>query len=107
MENLNSFKGVELIKKANIYLDGNVTSRTFIDVDGSKKSLGIMMVGEYVFGTVEAEKMEIIEGEVEVRLKGEDGFKTYKSGSSFDVAANSSFEIKVKKITDYCCSYIN
>ena len=41
MENLNSFKGVELIKKANIYFDGNVTSRTFIDVDGSKKSLGI------------------------------------------------------------------
>ena len=38
MENLNSFKGVELIKKANIYFDGNVTSRTFIDVDGSKKS---------------------------------------------------------------------
>ncbi|MDX4060781.1 pyrimidine/purine nucleoside phosphorylase [Aliarcobacter skirrowii] len=107
MENLNSFKGVELIKKANIYFDGNVTSRTFIDVDGSKKSLGIMMVGEYVFGTVEAEKMEIIEGEVEVRLKGEDGFKTYKSGSYFDVVANSSFEIKVKKITDYCCSYIN
>jgi uncharacterized protein YaiE (UPF0345 family) len=40
---MESFKNVELIKKANIYFDGNVTSRTFIDIDGSKKSLGIMM----------------------------------------------------------------
>lgn len=34
---MESFKNVELIKKANIYFDGNVTSRTFIDIDGSKK----------------------------------------------------------------------
>jgi len=50
--------------------------------------------------------MEIIEGEVEVRLKGEDSWKTYKSGSSFSVPSNSSFDIKVKTISDYCCSYI-
>jgi len=50
---MQSFKNVELLKKANVYFDGNVTSRTFIDSDGSKKSLGIMMVGEYVFSTVE------------------------------------------------------
>lgn len=103
---MQSFKDVELIKKANIYFDGNVTSRTFIDSNGDKKSLGIMMVGEYLFGTVEAEIMEIIEGEVEVRLKGEEEWKTYKSGSSFSIPSNSSFDIKVKTISDYCCSYI-
>ncbi|AXK49163.1 hypothetical protein CRU87_08575 [Aliarcobacter trophiarum LMG 25534] len=103
---MHSFKGVELIKKANIYFDGNVTSRTFIDTDGSKKSLGIMMKGEYLFGTVEAEIMEIIEGHVEVKLKGEKEWKTYRSGSSFEVVANSSFDIKVLEITDYFCSYI-
>ncbi len=103
---MESFKDVELIKKANIYFDGNVTSRTFIDVDGSKKSLGIMMVGEYLFGTSEAEIMEIIDGEVEVRLKGENIWNIYKAGSSFSVPSNSSFDIKVKTISDYCCSYI-
>lgn len=103
---MESFKGVELVKKANIYFDGNVTSRTFIDVDGSQKSLGIMMVGEYVFGTTLAEIMEIINGEVEVRIKGENDWKSYKSGTSFEVPENSSFEIKVKTISDYCCSYI-
>ena len=103
---MESFKNVELIKKANIYFDGNVTSRTFIDIDGSKKSLGIMMIGEYLFGTAEAEIMEIIEAHVEVRLKGENEWKSYKSGSSFEVPANSSFDIKVLTISDYCCSYI-
>lgn len=103
---MQSFKSVELIKKANIYFDGNVTSRAFIDSNGDKKSLGIMMSGEYVFGTNEAELMEIISGEVEVRLKDESEWKTYKDNSSFSVPANSSFDIKVKSITDYCCSYI-
>ena len=103
---MQSFKNVELVKKANVYFDGNVTSRTFIDSDGSKKSLGIMMVGEYVFGTAEDELIEIIEGDVEVRLKGEDNWNTYTAGTSFSVPANSSFDIKVKTISDYCCSYI-
>ncbi len=103
---MQSFKNVELVKKANIYFDGNVTSRTFIDSDGSKKSLGIMMIGEYLFGTAEAEIMEIIDGAVEVRLKGEENWVAYNSGSSFSVPANSSFDIKVKAITDYCCSYV-
>ena len=52
------------------------------------------MIGEYLFGTAEAEIMEIIEGHVEVRLKGESEWKSYKSGSSFEVPANSSFDIK-------------
>ena len=60
---------IEALDSLSLYFDGNVTSRTFIDIDGSKKSLGIMMIGEYLFGTAEAEIMGIIEGHVEVRLK--------------------------------------
>ncbi len=103
---MESFKSVELVKKANIYFDGKVTSRTFIEPNGEKKTLGIMMIGEYTFGTNEAELMEIIAGIVEVRLKDTNEWKIYKDGSSFSVPANSSFDIKVKEITDYCCSYI-
>ena len=102
---MESIKNVELVKKANIYFDGNVTSRTFIE-NGETKSLGIMMPGEYNFGTNLAELMEILEGEVEVRLKDEKQWNTYTANTSFDVPANSSFDIKVKTITDYCCSYI-
>ena len=103
---MNKFKNVELTKKANIYFDGNVTSRSFIDENGEDKSLGIMMPGDYTFGTNQAELMEILEGEVEVKLKDSNTWNTYNANTSFDVPANSSFDIKVKTITDYCCSYI-
>ncbi|RXJ90666.1 hypothetical protein CRV01_05815 [Arcobacter sp. CECT 8983] len=103
---MSTFKNVELTKKANIYFDGNVTSRSFVDENGEEKSLGIMMPGEYTFGTNQAELMEITEGEVEVKLKDSDTWNTYTANTSFDVPANSSFDIKVKTITDYCCSYI-
>ena len=66
-------KNVDLVKKANIYFDGNVTSRAFIDSDGAKKSLGIMMPGVYNFGTNEPELMEIIEFGGSVRITGSTG----------------------------------
>ena len=104
---METLKNVELVKKANVYFDGNVTSRSFIDSDGSKKSLGIMMPGTYNFGTAQAELMEIIDGTVEVKLAGSDTWNTYTANTSFDVPANSNFDIKVETITDYCCSYLN
>ena len=104
---MSSFKNVELVKKANIYFDGNVTSRSFIDENGESKSLGIMMPGVYNFGTAQAELMEIIDGSVEVKLAGEAKWNTYTANTSFSVKSNSNFDIRVKTITDYCCSYIN
>lgn len=100
------FKSVDLVKKANIYFDGNVTSRSFVDNDGERKSLGIMMPGTYNFGTAAAEIMEIVSGECEVKLNGSAEWKTYTSDTTFQVPANSNFDIKVKTVTDYCCSYI-
>lgn len=103
---MSTFKNVELTKKANVYFDGNVTSRSFLDENGESKSLGIMMPGSYTFGTNQAELMEILDGEVEVKLKDSDTWNTYTADTSFNVPANSSFDIKVKTITDYCCSYL-
>lgn len=100
-------KNVDLIKKANIYFGGNVTSRNYTDGDGVIKSLGIMLPGEYNFGTKAAENMEIISGKVEVLFAGLDSnWETFVAGESFDVPANSSFEIKADEITDYCCTYL-
>ena len=100
-------KGVDLLKKANIYFDGKVTSRNYTDKDGVVKSLGVMLPGEYTFGTKAPEKMEIISGNVDVLLSGlESNWENFKAGDTFEVPGNSSFEIKVNEITDYCCIYI-
>jgi len=94
-----------IVKNANIYYDGKVTSRTVNLSDGTTQSLGIMLPGEYTFGTNEAEIMEMLSGELDVKLPGEE-WKTLNTPESFNVGANASFDLKIKTVTDYCCSYI-
>jgi uncharacterized protein YaiE (UPF0345 family) len=101
------FGNATIVKKANIYFNGDVTSRTVIEADGSKKTLGIMMPGSYTFGTEQAEHMAILAGEVEVTLADDSNVETIKGGEYFEVPANSKFDIKVKEVTDYCCTYID
>ena len=100
------FGNATITKKANIYFDGQVTSRTIIQSNGEKKTLGIMMPGTYTFGTELAEHMEILNGDVEVILPNDNNVEYIKSGEYFEVPANSEFEIKVNTVTDYCCTYI-
>jgi len=103
---MSEFTNVTVIKKANVYFDGKVVSRTVVFADGSKKTLGIMQAGEYEFNTGDKELMEIISGELAVALPGAAGFKPIKAGESFEVPANSKFRMTVKTLTDYCCSFI-
>ena len=103
---MSQFNNVTITKQANIYFDGKVTSRTVLFEDGTRKTLGIMLPGDYEFGTEAKELMEITAGELEVQLPGED-WKKVTAGQSFEVPANSSFKIKIISVTDYCCSYFS
>ena len=103
---MSSFENVNVVKKANVYFDGKVTSRTVIFPDGERKTLGIMMPGEYEFGTADKEIMEILAGNLDVLLPKEEKWINIKGGEVFEVAANSKFKLVVKELTDYCCSYI-
>jgi purine/pyrimidine-nucleoside phosphorylase len=103
---MSEFSNVTIVKAANVYFDGNVTSRTVKFADGTRKSLGIMLPGEYEFNTGDAEVMEIMSGETQVQLNGEGEWKSVKGGERFEVGANSLFKIKVVTLADYCCSFI-
>ena len=100
------FGNATIIKKANQYFDGQVTSRTVVEADGSTKTLGIMNPGSYTFDTQLAEHMEILAGHCEVEFPDDSNVETIKGGEYFEVPANSSFNIKVLEVTDYCCTYI-
>mgnify|MGYP000153067868 FL=1 len=104
---MSEFNNVTITREANVYFDGNVTSRTVTFADGTTKTLGIMMPDEYTFGTAKAELMEILAGELTYRLDGSDEWLAVKGGESFNVPADSSFDLKVTKLADYCCSYID
>lgn len=103
---MEQFSDVCVVKKANIYFNGGVTSRTVLFSDGSKKTLGIMMPGQYEFDTSERELMEILGGTVEVLLPNAEDWKTCRVGDSFEVPAKAIFKLKLVDVVDYCCSYL-
>ncbi len=99
------FENVTVIKKANVYFGGKVTSRNVLFADGTRKTLGFMLPGEYEFSTGAREVAELLSGRMDVLLPGHTGWQTFKAGETFEVPANSSFQLKLKAPVDYCCSY--
>ena len=100
------FRNVTVVRKANVYYDGKVTSRTVLFPDGSRKTLGVMLPGDYEFSTSEREIMEVLAGELVVMLPGSAEWKTFREGGVFEVPAGASFRLTVKGVADYCCSYV-
>lgn len=100
-----TFKNVEVKKKANVYHDGKVTSRTVITPTGEMKTLGVMLPGTYRFSTQAPERIDVTQGQCRVKLAGEQVWKDYQAGQSFDVPGDSHFEIEVVNLLDYVCHF--
>ena len=101
------FDGVSIVCKANVYFDGKVASHTVLFPDGTKKTIGLIYPGAYTFNTAAAERMEIIAGTCRAKIAGEDAHQAYSAGASFDVPADSSFEIEVEGgVAEYICSFL-
>lgn len=90
--------------KTNDYFDGKVKSIAF---EGKEKpaTVGVMAAGEYVFNTAEKEKMTVVSGELIIRLQTDGETSTYAAGESFEVAADSAFNVKVTTDSAYLCEY--
>lgn len=101
------FENVTALAEANIYFDGNVVSHAIILPDGSKKTLGVILPGEYHFGTEAAELMEIVAGSCTYVLDDTNDHHCVQAGSSFNVPANSGFTIIVEAPCHYVCSFLS
>jgi purine/pyrimidine-nucleoside phosphorylase len=88
----------------NEYFDGKVKSLGFQNQDGTLTS-GVMLAGEYEFGTSCKEYMTLISGEWQVQLPNSDTFVTYAKGTTFEVPANCKFQLKVQQTSAYLCAY--
>lgn len=102
---MSKFDNITIEKKANLYFEGKVSSRTLLFSDGTKKTLGIMQPGEYEFSTSVKEEMEIVSGHLEYKVAGEE-WKTINEQGVFYVPANETFLVKAQTVVDYCCSYL-
>lgn len=90
--------------KTNKYFDGKVKSLAF-QTKTLPATVGVMAPGEYVFNTREKEKMTVVSGALTICLPDSKENQTYVSGESFDVDANSSFDVSVTVETAYLCLY--
>ena len=104
---MSEFSNVNVQKEANIYFGGKVISTSISFQDGSKKTLGVMLKGEYEFNTEQKEIMEIMTGKLQVLLPNKSEWINIKSGEIFAVPKNSSFKLKIHELTNYCCEYID
>ena len=100
------FENVTAEAVGNVYFEGKVISHTIHTAGGERKTLGVILAGEYYFGTEAAERMEIVSGACEYRLKDSEETKACGSGESFEIAANSGFTITVAgEPCHYVCSF--
>ena len=104
---MSEFKNVTVVREANVYFNGGVTSRTVVFPDGTKKTLGIILPGEYEFTTAAPEIMEFMAGELDYRIGEADEWKKLGGTGSFQVPANTKFTMRVKTLADYCCSFLS
>lgn len=102
---MGQFDNVSIIKQANVYFDGRCVSHTIQFADGSKKTVGVILSSSLTFNTGAPEVMEGVGGSCRVRLKGQSDWKTFTAGQSFDVPANSSFEIACDEPYHYVCHF--
>jgi len=94
--------------KTNEYFDGKVKSIAFTSTTNNETlpaTIGVMAVGDYVFNTEDKEKMTVVSGAMTIKFTGADKTQTYNAGESFDVEANSSFDVNIKEETAYLCLY--
>lgn len=101
---MNVFDNVTVRKDANIYYEGKVTSRELLMDDGTRKTLGFVLPGEYEFSTDSKEVLEILSGTCAIAYDGSE--TTYGKGDIFSIPPKTTFIFKAVEATDYCCSYM-
>ena len=90
--------------ETNEYFDGKVKSIAF-QTTTLPATVGVMAVGDYVFNTGDKEKMTVVSGSMTIKFAGANETQTFNAGESFDVEANSAFDVIIKEETAYLCLY--
>lgn len=91
--------------KVNEYFDGKVKSLGFSSGAGNA-TVGVMVAGEYEFGTGAPEKMTLVEGAWELKLPGSDSFRSFAKGETAEIPGNSKFQLKILVDSAYLCQFV-
>lgn len=89
----------------NTYFDGKVQSVGFAR-NGRRATVGVVDVGEFHFGTQAPERMTVLSGELWARLPGDDAFRPFAAGTTFEVPGKSGFDVKATAAAAYLCEFL-
>ncbi len=90
--------------KSNEYFDGQVKSIAFETAEGPA-TVGVMAKGEYEFGTSQKELMTLTSGSWLIKLPGASEFRSFGVNETFEVPANTRFQLQVLEDSAYLCLY--
>ena len=90
--------------KVNEYFEGKVKSIGFTTAEGPA-TIGVLVPGDYEFGTSSKEYMTVTSGKLTVKLPGSTEWKDFGANETFIVEANQKFQLKVAVDTAYLCLY--
>ena len=96
---------ISLTTQANVFFDGKCISHGITCLDGSKKSVGVILPSNLTFNTDAPEIMECVAGSCEYKLAGSDVWVKSVVGEKFKVPSNSKFDIKVTEPYHYICHF--
>ena len=88
----------------NSYFNDKVQSLGF-ESEFGKVTIGVILPGDYSFGTSTKEEMRVTSGVLEVCLPEEKEFHPYTAGEKFFVESGKTFNVKCKKPVSYVCIY--
>ena len=91
--------------KHNSYFDAKVQSLGY-ERNGRKQTVGVIEPGEFHFGTDAAERMTVVNGELQAKLPGSTSWVVYPAGTSFEIPAKSGFDVKATAPSAYWCEFI-
>jgi len=75
------------------------------ELRGEPFSVGVLLPGEYTFGTSSVEEFEIVQGQVEVVLP-DGSVKIVNKGGTFTVEAERDYNLTIEKYpVAYICKY--
>lgn len=90
--------------KVNEYFNGNVKSLS-LDRSQGRATVGVILPGEYEFGTATQEIMHITAGSLKALLPGKQDWKTFQAGDKFVVEAGLKFKVCASEPMAYLCEY--
>ena len=90
--------------KHNSYFDGAVQSLGF-ERNGRRQTVGVIAPGAVTFTTDAAERMNVVCGELLIRIAGGE-WRHYPQGTAFEVPAKTAFDIKATAAAAYWCEFL-